>query len=110
MKALLINGSPRAKGCTYTALTELMRTLESEGIEAELLHVGHQDIESTNGKPILVAYWFQHDLQRIKKRFDVRELKTSKDIADWDSGKIPVAVIHPASVGHGLNLSAGQCG
>lgn len=44
MKALLINGSPRAKGCTYTALTELMRTLESEGIEAELLHVGHQDI------------------------------------------------------------------
>lgn len=44
MKALLINGSPRAKGCTYTALTELMRTLESEGIEAELLHVGHQDV------------------------------------------------------------------
>lgn len=44
MKALLINGSPRAKGCTYTALTELMRTLEAEGVEAELLHVGHQDI------------------------------------------------------------------
>lgn len=44
MKALLINGSPRAKGCTYTALTELKRTLEAEGIEAELLHVGHQDI------------------------------------------------------------------
>lgn len=44
MKALLINGSPRAKGCTYTALTELKRTLEAEGIETELLHVGHQDI------------------------------------------------------------------
>lgn len=44
MKALLINGSPRAKGCTYTALTELKRTLEADGIETELLHVGHQDI------------------------------------------------------------------
>ena len=64
-------------------------------------------IESANGKPILVAYWFRHDLQRIKKRFDVRELKSSKDIADWNSGKIPVAVIHPASAGHGLNLQAG---
>lgn len=64
-------------------------------------------IESANGKPILVAYWFRHDLQRIKKRFDVRELKSSKDIADWNSGKVPVAVIHPASAGHGLNLQAG---
>ena len=64
-------------------------------------------IESANGKPILVAYWFRHDLQRIKKRFDVRELKSSKDIADWNGGKIPVAVIHPASAGHGLNLQAG---
>ena len=53
-------------------------------------------IESANGKPVLVAYWFRHDLQRIRSRFDVRELKSSKDIADWNSGKIPVAVIHPA--------------
>lgn len=44
MKALLINGSPRAKGCTFTALTELKKTLESEGIEVELIHVGHKDI------------------------------------------------------------------
>ena len=44
MKALLINGSPRARGCTWTALTELQRTLEGEGIETELLHVGHEDI------------------------------------------------------------------
>lgn len=64
-------------------------------------------IESTNGKPLLVAYWFKHDLQRIKKRFDVREIKTSKDIIDWNNGDIPVAVIHPASAGHGLNLQAG---
>jgi SNF2 family DNA or RNA helicase len=64
-------------------------------------------IESANGKPLLVAYWFKHDLQRIKKRFDVREIKTSKDIVDWNNGNIPVAVIHPASAGHGLNLQAG---
>ena len=64
-------------------------------------------IESANGKPLLMAYWFKHDLQRIKKRFDVREIKTSKDIIDWNNGDIPVAVIHPASAGHGLNLQAG---
>lgn len=44
MKALLINGSPRPKGCTYTALSELKKTLETEGIEVELLHVGQKDI------------------------------------------------------------------
>lgn len=64
-------------------------------------------IESANGKPLLVAYWFKHDLQRIKKRFDVREIKTSKDIIDWNNGNILVAIIHPASAGHGLNLQAG---
>lgn len=64
-------------------------------------------IEAANGKPLLVAYWFKHDLQRIKKRFHVREIKSSKDITDWNNGDIPVAVIHPASAGHGLNLQAG---
>lgn len=64
-------------------------------------------IESANGKPVLVAYWFHHDLERIRKRFDVREIKTAKDIADWNNGSIPVAVIHPASAGHGLNLQQG---
>lgn len=64
-------------------------------------------IESMNGKPLLVAYWYKHDLQRIKKRFDVREIKTGKDIAEWNNGKIPVALIHPASAGHGLNLQQG---
>ena len=65
-------------------------------------------IEGANGKPLLVAYWFRHDLARIQKRFPgVRELRTSKDIADWNAGKILVAAIHPASAGHGLNLQAG---
>lgn len=64
-------------------------------------------IEGTNGKPVLVAYWFKHDLEKIKDRFDVREIKSAKDISDWNKGKIPVALIHPASAGHGLNLQAG---
>lgn len=64
-------------------------------------------IESANGNPLLVAYWFKHDLERIRKRFDVREIKTTKDIIDWNAGKTPVALIHPASAGHGLNLQSG---
>jgi len=61
-------------------------------------------IEGANGKPVLVAYWFQHDLDRIKARFNVREIKTAQDITDWNDGKIPIAVLHPASASHGLNL------
>jgi len=64
-------------------------------------------IESANGKPVLIAYWFKHDLERIRKRFPVREIKTSEDIRDWNSGKVQLAVLHPASAGHGLNLQAG---
>ena len=64
-------------------------------------------IEGANGKPLLIAYWYKHDLQRIKDRFSVREIKTSKDIREWNQGDIPVAVIHPASAGHGLNLQSG---
>lgn len=51
-------------------------------------------IEAANGKPLLVAYWFKHDLQRIKKRFDVREIKSSKDITDWNNGDIPMYSIY----------------
>lgn len=64
-------------------------------------------IEGANGKPVLVAYWYNHDLQRIKERFSVREIKTSQDIKDWNNSDIPVAVIHPASAGHGLNIQFG---
>ena len=64
-------------------------------------------IEGANGKPVLIAYWFKHDLDRIQKRFPVRQLKSSKDIEEWNEGEIPVAVIHPASAGHGLNLQSG---
>ncbi len=65
-------------------------------------------IEAANGNPLLIAYWYQHDLQRIRERFpEVRPLKTSQDIRDWNEGKIPLAAIHPASAGYGLNLQRG---
>lgn len=64
-------------------------------------------IEGANGKPVLIAYWYQHDAERIKTRFPVREIKTSKDIEDWNAGRISAAMIHPASAGHGLNLQSG---
>lgn len=64
-------------------------------------------MEDANGKSVLIAYWYQHDVERIKDRFQVREIKTSKDIEDWNAGKIPAAIIHPASAGHGLNLQTG---
>lgn len=69
-------------------------------------------IEAANGKPLLVAYWFKHDLERIMKRLHERHipfsrLDTSDSIRGWNNGEIPVALIHPASAGHGLNLQSG---
>jgi len=64
-------------------------------------------IEAANGKPVLIAYWFKHDLKRICERFPAVKLDTAADIAKWNEGEIPIAVIHPASAGHGLNLQAG---
>lgn len=64
-------------------------------------------VESANGKSVLVAYWFKHDKDRIRERMEARELKEAQDFADWNAGKIPVALIHPASAGHGLNLQKG---
>lgn len=64
-------------------------------------------IESANGKPVFVAYWFKADKERIEKRFKVREIKTADDIKQWNKGMIDLALIHPASAGHGLNLQSG---
>lgn len=64
-------------------------------------------VEAANGKPLLVAYWFKHDRERILKRFPARDISMKKDIEDWNAGKIPIALIHPASAGHGLNLQEG---
>lgn len=69
-------------------------------------------LESANGQNVLIAYWFQHDRSRIMQRlrdvgYSPREIRTEQDIRDWNSGRIQVALIHPASAGHGLNLQAG---
>ncbi|MEA4898688.1 MAG: DEAD/DEAH box helicase [Christensenellaceae bacterium] len=69
-------------------------------------------IEAANGKPVLVAYWFKHDLERIAARLKERHIPfsrmdTSESIARWNRGELPVALIHPASAGHGLNLQSG---
>ena len=69
-------------------------------------------IEAANGKPVLVAYWFQHDMERISQRLQDKEISFEKlDSAEsmerWNAGKLPVALIHPASAGHGLNLQEG---
>ena len=69
-------------------------------------------IEASNGKPILVAYWFKHDLERIterllKLRIPFSKLDTTDSIQRWNDGSLPVALIHPASAGHGVNLQAG---
>lgn len=67
-------------------------------------------VEAANGKPLLVAYWYKHDLARIRERFpEARCIDTSRDISDWNAGKVPLALIHPASAGHGLNLQEGGC-
>ena len=65
-------------------------------------------IEAANGHPLLVAYWFKHDLARIQKRFtESRVIDTSRDISDWNAGRISMGLLHPASGGHGLNLQEG---
>ena len=69
-------------------------------------------IEGANGKPVLIAYWFKHDLERIAKRLTARHIPFARiddneSIKKWNDGELPVALIHPASAGHGLNLQAG---
>lgn len=69
-------------------------------------------IEAANGEPVLVAYWFKHDVQRIEERLVKLKvkgtiLKTEEDIREWNKGKISVDLVHPASAGHGLNLQKG---
>ena len=67
-------------------------------------------IEDANGKPVLIAWTYRHDMERLKvalKKYNPRELKVDKDIKDWNEGKIQVMMMHPASGGHGLNLQAG---
>lgn len=91
-----------ASGAVYTDLGDTT-TVHSRKLDAL-----EDLVEAANGNPVLVAYWFKHDATRIQERIPTaRILTTSQDIADWNAGLIPVALIHPASAGHGLNLQAG---
>ena len=69
-------------------------------------------MEAANGKPVLVAYWFKHDLERIQERLrklnvSYQEIQSSDSIRNWNAGRLQVGLLHPASAGHGLNLQAG---
>lgn len=66
-------------------------------------------IEAANGNPVMIAYWFKHDRERLIERFGAVPIDKSEDITKWNKGEIPVAIIHPASAGHGLNLQEGGC-
>lgn len=98
--------SQMANGAVYTDAGETV------AIHERKLDALEDIIEAANGKPVLVAYWFRHDLERISKRLQklkipYARLDTDGSIRKWNAGEIPVALIHPASAGHGLNLQGG---
>ena len=64
-------------------------------------------IEEAGGDPVLVLYAYKHDADRIRARIPCRAIDTSEDIDAWNRGEIPVALAHPASIGHGLNMQDG---
>lgn len=85
---------------------------EAREIHNRKLEMLEDLIESANGQPVLIAYWFKHDRLRImehltKLGYRPRDIRSSEDIRDWNKGAITVALIHPASAGHGLNIQQG---
>lgn len=91
-----------ASGALYTD------TSETAVVHERKLDTLEDICESANGEPVLVAYWFKHDLERIQERFPhAKHLQSSADFEAWNNGEIPLGLIHPASAGHGLNLQAG---
>ena len=98
--------SQMANGAIYDDSGETIR------IHDRKLDALEDIIEAANGKPILVAYWFKHDLTRISERLQKLHIPFSRlddaaSIRRWNNGEFPVALIHPASAGHGLNLQSG---
>lgn len=95
-----------ANGAVYNENHEVIR------IHDRKLEMLSDLLEEAVGQNVLIAYWYQHDRSRIieylkEQGITVRDLKTSEDVSDWNAGKIPVALISPASAGHGLNLQHG---
>ena len=93
-----------AQGAIYNGGEERAWSL----VHDEKLDALEELIEEANGQPLLVYYWFKHDLERLKARFKkAKTLDGPKEIHDWNDGKIELLFAHPASAGHGLNLQAG---
>ena len=91
--------SQMANGAVYS---------DDEGI----IPIHERKIDASNGKPILIAYWFKHDFMRIEERLkskgiEYKKLDSDASIKKWNNKELPVALIHPASAGHGLNLQSG---
>lgn len=85
---------------------------ETQVIHNQKLDALEDIIEAAAGKPILVAYWYKHDYERIVEKLEsikvsFSKLDTAESIRRWNNKEIPVGLIHPASAGHGLNLQAG---
>lgn len=98
--------SQMANGAIYDDKQEVIE------IHSRKLDALEDIIESMNGRPLLVAYWFRHDLDRISERLEslhipFSKLDTTASIKRWNSGELLIALIHPASAGHGLNLQSG---
>lgn len=67
-----------------------------------------EEIADDTGKPLLVFYHYRHDLDAIRTRFpDARQLETSKDIEDWNAGRVTMLLAYPSAAGFGLNLQEG---
>ena len=99
--------SQLANGAIYTDETKIAKEFHKRKLEAL-----EDIIEAANGKPILVAYWFKHDLERIKKTLNsigvkFKCLDSEESIKEWNNQELDVGLIHPASAGHGLNLQGG---
>lgn len=92
-----------ASGAIYTEDGEGFHTLHEAKLDAL-----EEVLESAQGEPVLLAYWFKHERERILDRFpQARVLDTGEDFEAWCAGKVPLGLIHPASAGHGLNLQSG---
>lgn len=90
-----------ADGAVYTEKKDYVEIHDSKLEALEDL------IEAANGQPVMVFYQFKHDKERIENRFETRSIENEKDVKDWNEGKIPILLAHPASIGHGLNLQHG---
>lgn len=103
MKVLLINGSPHAKGCTYTALREVADTLEKEGIETEIFHVGVKPITGCIG----CGYCKKSELNRCV--FNEDSVNTALEKAEHSDGFIFGSPVHYAAASGAITSFLDRC-